>query len=138
MQATNFPQLSTVMLLLLHPTSAVCGLIVDTIKPSHELGVELGDLFFDFQAGFLGTIEPAACNLIDMLGVQGGVFPQEASDIADACLGGIVTKTLNETLEESTLAGLSLIKDLPACPTVDIEESGNVIIDFKLFFLIAS
>lgn len=53
MQATNFPQLGSVMLKLLHPTSAVCGMpreaSIDFLK-NHE------KLDRSFYSGFLGPV----------------------------------------------------------------------------------
>ena len=53
MQATNFPQLGSVMLQLLHPTSAVCGVPLDTALEflhKHE-GYNR-----QFYAGYLGPV----------------------------------------------------------------------------------
>lgn len=53
MQATNFPQLGTVMLELLHPTSAVCGMPLDAARDflaRHE-GYDR-----QFYAGYLGPV----------------------------------------------------------------------------------
>lgn len=54
MEATNFPQLGTVMLKLLHPTSAVCGMPLDAALQfiqkgeGHQRG---------FYTGFLGPVQ---------------------------------------------------------------------------------
>jgi isochorismate synthase len=61
MEATNFPQLGSVMLQLLHPTSAVCGMPLDTALEfihKHE-GYDR-----QFYAGYLGPIQFA--NRIDI------------------------------------------------------------------------
>lgn len=53
MQATNFPQLGSVMLQLLHPTSAVCGVPLDTslqFLSTHEHHNR------QFYAGYLGPV----------------------------------------------------------------------------------
>ena len=53
MKATNFPQLGSVMLSLLHPTSAVCGMPLDpaqTFLKNHE-GYDR-----EFYAGYLGPV----------------------------------------------------------------------------------
>jgi isochorismate synthase len=54
MKATNFPQLGTVMLKLLHPTSAVCGMpfdiAFDFLKKNEGYNRE-------FYSGYLGTIQ---------------------------------------------------------------------------------
>lgn len=53
MKATNFPQLGSVMLRLLHPTSAVCGMPLDFAKDflkKHE-GYDR-----EFYAGYLGPV----------------------------------------------------------------------------------
>jgi isochorismate synthase len=53
MKATNFPQLGSVMLQLLHPTSAVCGMpletAVDFLKKNEAYDRQ-------FYAGFLGPV----------------------------------------------------------------------------------
>ncbi|WP_276373821.1 chorismate-binding protein [Chryseolinea sp. H1M3-3] len=53
MQATNFPQLGSVMLQLLHPTSAVCGVPLDTSLKflRQEEGHQR-----EFYAGYLGPL----------------------------------------------------------------------------------
>ena len=53
MNATNFPQLGTVMLDLLHPTSAVCGM---PRKDAHEFLQENESFDRSFFAGFLGPV----------------------------------------------------------------------------------
>lgn len=53
MQATNFPQLGTVMLELLHPTSAVCGM---PKTPALHFIQENEDFNRKFYSGFLGPV----------------------------------------------------------------------------------
>jgi isochorismate synthase len=53
MKATNFPQLGSVMLDLLHPTSAVCGM---PRKEAHEFLQENESFDRSFFAGFLGPV----------------------------------------------------------------------------------
>lgn len=53
MRATNFPQLGTVMLELLHPTSAVCGM---PRKEAHEFLKKYENLDRSFFAGFIGPV----------------------------------------------------------------------------------
>ena len=53
MKATGFPQLGSVMLDLLHPTSAVCGM---PRKEAHEFLKENEGFDRSFYAGFLGPI----------------------------------------------------------------------------------
>lgn len=53
MQATNFPQLGSVMLQLLHPTSAVCGVPLDT---STEFLKRHEKYDRQFYAGYLGPV----------------------------------------------------------------------------------
>lgn len=53
MQATNFPQLGTVMLDLLHPTSAVCGM---PKMESLQFILENENYQREFYSGFLGPI----------------------------------------------------------------------------------
>jgi isochorismate synthase len=53
MKATNFPQLGSVMLDLLHPTSAVCGM---PRKQAHEFLQENEGFDRSFFAGFLGPV----------------------------------------------------------------------------------
>jgi isochorismate synthase len=53
MMATNFPQLGSVMLQLLHPTSAVCGM---PRKPAHAFLKDFEDLDRSFFAGFIGPV----------------------------------------------------------------------------------
>jgi isochorismate synthase len=53
MQATNFPQLGSVMLQLLHPTSAVCGMPLDT---SLEFLNRCEKYDRQFYAGYLGPV----------------------------------------------------------------------------------
>ncbi len=53
MQATNFPQLGSVMLELLHPTSAVCGM---PRKEAHEFLNKYENLDRSFFAGFIGPV----------------------------------------------------------------------------------
>ena len=53
MQATNFPQLGSVMLELLHPTSAVCGM---PRKQAHEFLKTHENLDRSFFAGFIGPV----------------------------------------------------------------------------------
>jgi isochorismate synthase len=53
MKATNFPQIGTVMLDLLHPTSAVCGMPLESAQQflSHHESYDRG-----FYAGYLGPV----------------------------------------------------------------------------------
>lgn len=53
MVATNFPQLGTVMLQLLHPTSAVCGMPLD---PALQFLKENEGYDREFYAGYLGPV----------------------------------------------------------------------------------
>lgn len=53
MKATNFPQLGSVMLRLLHPTSAVCGTPLET---SRKFLLEHEGYPREFYAGFLGPV----------------------------------------------------------------------------------
>lgn len=53
MKATNFPQLGSVMVDLLHPTSAVCGM---PRKEAHDFLQENEKLERSFFAGFLGPV----------------------------------------------------------------------------------
>ena len=53
MQACNFPQLGTVMLDLLHPTSAVCGM---PKKPTLEFILNYENYNREFYSGFLGPV----------------------------------------------------------------------------------
>jgi len=53
MKATNFPQLGSVMVDLLHPTSAVCGM---PRKEAHEFLKENEGFDRSFFAGFLGPV----------------------------------------------------------------------------------
>lgn len=53
MKATGFPQLGSVMLDLLHPTSAVCGM---PRKEAHEFLQENEDFDRSFFAGFIGPV----------------------------------------------------------------------------------
>ena len=53
MKATNFPQLGSVMVDLLHPTSAVCGM---PRKEAHEFLQENEKFDRSFFAGFLGPV----------------------------------------------------------------------------------
>ncbi len=53
MQATGFPQLGSVMLDLLHPTSAVCGM---PRKEAHEFLQANEDFDRSFFAGFIGPV----------------------------------------------------------------------------------
>ena len=53
MNATNFPQLGSVMLDLLHPTSAVCGM---PRKAAHEFLQKKENFDRSFFAGFLGPV----------------------------------------------------------------------------------
>ncbi|WP_111670096.1 chorismate-binding protein [Algoriphagus litoralis] len=53
MKATNFPQLGSVMLDLLHPTSAVCGM---PRREAHEFLQENESFDRSFFAGFLGPV----------------------------------------------------------------------------------
>ena len=56
MAATNFPQLGTVMLQLLHPTSAVCGMPLD---PALKFLKENEGYDREFYAGYLGPVNVA-------------------------------------------------------------------------------
>ena len=53
MAATNFPQLGTVMLQLLHPTSAVCGM---PLEPALKFLKENEGYDREFYAGYLGPV----------------------------------------------------------------------------------
>lgn len=53
MEATKFPQLGSVMLELLHPTSAVCGM---PRKEAHDFLQAYEDLDRSFFAGFIGPV----------------------------------------------------------------------------------
>jgi isochorismate synthase len=53
MKAINFPQLGSVMLQLLHPTSAVCGM---PLEPALEFLQEHEGYDREFYAGFLGPV----------------------------------------------------------------------------------
>ncbi len=53
MAATNFPQLGTVMLQLLHPTSAVCGM---PLEPAIKFLKEHEGYDREFYSGFLGPV----------------------------------------------------------------------------------
>jgi isochorismate synthase len=53
MKATNFPQLGSVMLQLLHPTSAVCGM---PLEPSLEFLKKQERYDRQFYSGFLGPV----------------------------------------------------------------------------------
>ncbi len=53
MKSTNFPQLGSVMLELLHPTSAVCGM---PRKEAHEFLQENENLDRSFFSGFIGPV----------------------------------------------------------------------------------
>jgi isochorismate synthase len=53
MRATNFPQLGTVMLQLLHPTSAVCGM---PLEPALQFLKQHEDLDRELYSGFLGPV----------------------------------------------------------------------------------
>lgn len=53
MKATNFPQLGTVMLKLLHPTSAVCGM---PFEPALEFLRQHEGYDREFYAGYLGPV----------------------------------------------------------------------------------
>jgi isochorismate synthase len=53
MNATNFPQLGSVMLQLLHPTSAVCGMPLDTALEFLNLNEKYDRQFY---AGYLGPV----------------------------------------------------------------------------------
>lgn len=53
MKATNFPQLGSVMLSLLHPTSAVCGMPLD---PAHTFLKNHEGYDREFYAGYLGPV----------------------------------------------------------------------------------
>jgi len=53
MKATNFPQLGTVMLKLLHPTSAVCGM---PREAAQEFIAQHENFDRSYFAGFLGPV----------------------------------------------------------------------------------
>src|SRR5690606_35800755 len=53
MKATNFPQLGTIMLQLLHPTSAVCGM---PLEPSLEFLRKHEGYDREFYSGYLGPV----------------------------------------------------------------------------------
>lgn len=53
MVATNFPQLGSVMLNLLHPTSAVCGM---PLEPSLEFLMQNENYDREFYSGYLGPV----------------------------------------------------------------------------------
>lgn len=53
MKATNFPQLGNVMLELLHPTSAICGM---PRKPAYEFLRQNEGYDREFYSGFLGPV----------------------------------------------------------------------------------
>jgi isochorismate synthase len=53
MNATNFPQLGSVMLKLLHPTSAVCGM---PLESAFQFLVENEGYDREFYAGYLGPV----------------------------------------------------------------------------------
>lgn len=53
MNATGFPELGSIMLNLLHPTSAVCGM---PRKEAHEFLQEFEDFDRSFYAGFVGPV----------------------------------------------------------------------------------
>jgi isochorismate synthase len=53
MKATNFPQLGTVMLRLLHPTSAVCGM---PLEAAHNFLLTHEGYDREFYAGYLGPV----------------------------------------------------------------------------------
>lgn len=53
MRATNFPQLGTVMLQLLHPTSAVCGM---PLEPSLEFLLQNEQYDRQLYSGFVGPV----------------------------------------------------------------------------------
>ena len=53
MKATNFPQLGSVMLALLHPTSAVCGMPLDR---AFQFLIEHEGYDREFYSGYLGPI----------------------------------------------------------------------------------
>lgn len=53
MEATGFPELGSIMLNLLHPTSAVCGM---PRKEAHDFLQEYEDFDRSFYAGFLGPV----------------------------------------------------------------------------------
>jgi isochorismate synthase len=53
MTATNFPQLGSVMLELLHPTSAVCGM---PRKEAHDFLNQFEKLDRSFFAGYIGPV----------------------------------------------------------------------------------
>ncbi len=53
MQATGFPELGSIMLNLLHPTSAVCGM---PRKEAHDFLREFEDFDRSFYAGFIGPV----------------------------------------------------------------------------------
>lgn len=56
MKATNFPQLGSVMLELLHPTSAVCGM---PLEPAKAFLKEREGYDREFYAGYLGPVNIA-------------------------------------------------------------------------------
>ena len=53
MKATNFPQLGSVMLQLLHPTAAVCGM---PLEPAREFLKENEGYDREFYSGYLGPV----------------------------------------------------------------------------------
>jgi isochorismate synthase len=53
MKVTNFPQLGSVMLNLLHPTSAVCGM---PLEPSLEFLQQHEGYDREFYSGYLGPV----------------------------------------------------------------------------------
>lgn len=53
MNATGFPELGSIMLNLLHPTSAVCGM---PRKEAHDFLQEFEDFDRSFYAGFIGPV----------------------------------------------------------------------------------
>ncbi|MFZ6011301.1 MAG: chorismate-binding protein [Bacteroidota bacterium] len=53
MKATNFPQLGSIMLQLLHPTSAVCGM---PLEPALEFLKQNENYDREFYAGYLGPV----------------------------------------------------------------------------------
>jgi len=53
MQATGFPELGSIMLNLLHPTSAVCGM---PRKEAHDFLQEFEEFDRSFYAGFIGPV----------------------------------------------------------------------------------
>jgi isochorismate synthase len=53
MKATNFPQLGSVMLRLLHPTSAVCGM---ALEPARAFLLEREGYDREFYTGYLGPV----------------------------------------------------------------------------------